>query len=123
MVRKYRNNQEKLEAMRQAIALRQRWLQAIRKGATKEHRFKSLQLGTALLNFMLKTANILSVLSRDSSLKMTLPYSISAISWMEDSPQEIGYSQCGSILTKAGLTTPYHGFHSGLKILITMLLC
>lgn len=36
MVRKYRNNQEKLEAMRQAIALRQRWLQAIRKGATKE---------------------------------------------------------------------------------------
>lgn len=36
MVRKYKNNQEKVDAMRQAIALRQRWLQAIRKGLTKE---------------------------------------------------------------------------------------
>ena len=36
MVRKYKNNQEKLDAMRQAIALRQKWLQAIREGATKE---------------------------------------------------------------------------------------
>ena len=36
MVRKYKNNQEKLDAMRQAIALRQKWLQAIREGAAKE---------------------------------------------------------------------------------------
>lgn len=36
MIKKYKNNQEKLDAMRQAVALRQKWLQAIRKGATKE---------------------------------------------------------------------------------------
>ena len=36
MVKRYRNNQEKLDAMRSAIALRQRWIKAIREGATKE---------------------------------------------------------------------------------------
>lgn len=36
MVKRYRNNQEKLDAMRGAIALRQRWVKAIQEGATKE---------------------------------------------------------------------------------------
>ena len=36
MVRKYKNVQERKDAMRQAIALRQKWLQAMREGATKE---------------------------------------------------------------------------------------
>lgn len=36
MVRKYQNNQEKLDAIRQAIAVRQKWLKAVREGATKE---------------------------------------------------------------------------------------
>lgn len=36
MVRKYHNNQEKLDAIRQAIAVRQKWLKAVRDGATKE---------------------------------------------------------------------------------------
>lgn len=36
MVKKYQNNQEKLNAMRNAIALRERWLKAVREGATKE---------------------------------------------------------------------------------------
>ena len=44
MVRKYKNNQEKLDAMRQAIALRQKWLQAIREGATKEEMEKMIAL-------------------------------------------------------------------------------
>lgn len=36
MVKKYQNNQEKLSAMKNAIALRDRWLKAVREGATKE---------------------------------------------------------------------------------------
>ena len=32
MVRKYQNNQEKLDAIRQAIAVRQKWLKAVREG-------------------------------------------------------------------------------------------
>ena len=36
MVKKYNNNQEKLDAMRKAIALRQLWLKAIHEGASKE---------------------------------------------------------------------------------------
>ena len=36
MVKKSQNNQEKLNAMRYAIALRERWLKAVREGATKE---------------------------------------------------------------------------------------
>lgn len=36
MVRKYQNKQERLDAMRRAIALRQKWVKAVREGATKE---------------------------------------------------------------------------------------
>ena len=36
MVKKYQNNQEKVNAMKSAIALRERWLKAIHIGATKE---------------------------------------------------------------------------------------
>lgn len=36
MVKKYTNNQEKLNAIRNAIALKDRWLKAIHEGATKE---------------------------------------------------------------------------------------
>lgn len=36
MIKKYQNDQEKLNAMRNAIALRERWLKAVREGATKE---------------------------------------------------------------------------------------
>lgn len=36
MIKRYHNNQEKIDAMRQAITLRQKWVEAVRKGATRE---------------------------------------------------------------------------------------
>lgn len=36
MIKRYQNNQEKIDAMRQAITLRQKWVEAVRKGATRE---------------------------------------------------------------------------------------
>lgn len=36
MIIKYKNNQEKFDAIRRAIAVRQKWLKAVRDGATKE---------------------------------------------------------------------------------------
>ncbi|MGM9786333.1 MAG: hypothetical protein ACI3ZS_05790 [Candidatus Cryptobacteroides sp.] len=36
MIKKYQNNREKYNAMRNAIALRERWLKAVREGVSKE---------------------------------------------------------------------------------------
>ncbi|MCQ2137825.1 MAG: hypothetical protein MJY60_03885 [Bacteroidales bacterium] len=36
MIRQYDKNEERIEAFRQAVALRQKWSQAVREGASRE---------------------------------------------------------------------------------------